>query len=368
MIATIVSSYAVELGTDLTMAGAISGIFSISALLIRPFSGFAMDTMNKRSICIFSASMICLSFLGYAFAPGIALLVVFRVMHGMAFGVNSTANMALIREFIPKERMAEGLGYFGMGQIIAYACGPHIGIIIRDHYGYRPLFLAALLMTLLAVLMLFRVRVTAQEARETVTKKPVFSFRNLLVKECIVYALTAGLFSMVNGITSSFIVLLGDERKIPNIALFFTVNSVALFVLRLTVGRIIDRTGLMLMVNLSLASTAISMFIVASSSKIFLILAAAVLKAIGQGCGQIALQSACVKKVDNSKVGVASSTYYIGLDIGQGLGPIIAGRISAASGYKTMFADIGFLMIIGAVLFSIYQIRTRKMEINAAEI
>ena len=173
---------------------------------------------------------------------------------------------------------------------------------------------------------------------------------------------------MVNGITSSFIVLLGDERKIPNIALFFTVNSVALFVLRLTVGRIIDRTGLMLMVNLSLASTAISMFIVASSSKIFLILAAAVLKAIGQGCGQIALQSACVKKVDNSKVGVASSTYYIGLDIGQGLGPIIAGRISAASGYKTMFADIGFLMIIGAVLFSIYQIRTRKMEINAAEI
>lgn len=368
MVVSIISSYAVELGTGLTLAGTVSGIFSISALLIRPFSGFAMDRMNKRNICIFSATLICLSFLGYTFAPTIAVIFVFRILHGIAFGINSTANMALISEYIPKERMAEGLGYFGMGQIIAYAIGPGIGIDIRDQYGYRPLFLMISLMTLLAVGLLFFVRVNTSENRKALSGELSLSLGNLVVKECIVYALTAGLFSMVNGITSAFIVLYGEERKIPDIALFFTVNSIALFLMRIIMGRVIDRTGLSLMVNLSLVSTAVSLFLIASTSGIFLVLAAAVLKAIGQGCGQIALQSACIKKVDKSKVGIASSTFYIGLDIGQGLGPILGGKVSAMFDYKTMFASVGVLMIIGAVLFSVYQMRNQNADVSASEV
>ncbi len=69
MVATIVSSYAVSLGAGLTLAGTVAGIFSVAALMIRLFSGIAMDAMNKRNVCIFSTLlMICISFLGYTFA------------------------------------------------------------------------------------------------------------------------------------------------------------------------------------------------------------------------------------------------------------------------------------------------------------
>ena len=39
MISTLISSYAVEIGASLTIAGTTAGIYSISALLVRPFSG-----------------------------------------------------------------------------------------------------------------------------------------------------------------------------------------------------------------------------------------------------------------------------------------------------------------------------------------
>ncbi|NLM11707.1 MAG: MFS transporter [Clostridiaceae bacterium] len=361
MIATIVSPYALTLGAGLTLAGTVSGIFSLSALIIRPFSGMAMDLMNKRHICIFSTMLICVSFVGYAFAPNMAVMLVFRILHGFAFGINSTANMALISEYIPKERLGEGLGYFGMGQIIAHACGPAIGITIRDHYGYQALFLSVFLLTMLAAGLLL-VWKNATEFKNIKGNRPAFSFKNLVVKECIVYALTAGLFSLGNGIVSSFLVLFGEQRGISNIALFFAMNSIALFLMRLLIGRVVDRTGLLLIVNLSLAFTAMSMLLIGSSSGILTILVAALLKAVGQGSGQIALQSACIKKVDASRVGVATSTYYIGADIGQGFGPILGGKISALFGYQTMFFYIGVLMIAGAALFSVYQIRKGRVK------
>jgi len=43
---------------------------------------------------------------------------------------------------------------------------------------------------------------------------------------------------------SSFVALLGDERNIPNVALFFTVYAVLAVILRPMTGRLLDQYGL----------------------------------------------------------------------------------------------------------------------------
>lgn len=73
-----------------------------------------------------------------------------RVLHGALFGINGTANMALATEFIPDDHMGEGLGYYGLGQVLAQIVGPTIGIAIRDAFGYRALFFIIAASTLLA--------------------------------------------------------------------------------------------------------------------------------------------------------------------------------------------------------------------------
>jgi MFS family permease len=360
MIATIVSSYAVSLGAGLTLAGTLAGVFSLSALIIRPFSGVALDILNKRNMCIFSTVMICVSFLGYAFAPNIPVMLFFRVLHGMSFGISSTATMALVSEYIPKERLGEGLGYFGLGQIVSRICGPYIGIVIKDRFGYENLFKIISILTILAVILLFMVKVEKTVSQSIKKIGAALRFENLIVKDCIVYALVSGLFSLGNGITSSFLVLLGEERGIANIAIFFSANAIVLFILRFLVGRFIDRSTLTPIVIMSLVFTGVSMFLIGISTGLPMILLAAVLVAIGQGTGQLSLQSACIKKVDAAKIGVATSTYYIGADIGQGLGPMIGGKISELFDYKMMFFLTAILMLGGIIVFMTYQIYDKR--------
>lgn len=360
MIATIVSSYAVTLGAGLALAGTLAGIFSISALIIRPFSGMAIDMFNKWNMCIISTILICLSFVGYAFAPNVGMMLVVRILHGVAFGISGTTSMVLVNECVPKERLGEGLGYFGMGQIIAQICGPNVGIAVRDRFGYHNLFLIISVSTVVAIVLLFYIKGRAPKSDKVGKTKPAIRLNNLIAKECIIYALVAGLFSLGNGIASSFLVLLGEERGISNIALFFTVNAVILLVMRIFIGKVVDKAKLGLIVNISLILTAASMFTIGKAAGLVLILVAAALKAIGQGGGQISLQTACIKKVDPARVGIATSTYYIGADIGQGFGPMIGGKLSEQFSYEIMFYYMAAAMLAGIVVFNIYQKYTAK--------
>ena len=165
---------------------------------------------------------------------------------------------------------------------------------------------------------------------------------------------------MGNGIVNSFLVLLGESSKIAQISLFFSVNAIVLFVLRLLVGKVIDRANLLFIVNLSLLAGAGSMILIGKSGILVPILIAAAIKAFGNVGGQISLQSACVKRVDAARIGVATSTYYIGADIGQGLGPIWGGKVAEQFGYEGVFFCMAGFFLLGVICFTAYQLHLNR--------
>jgi MFS family permease len=372
MLSTLVSSYAIEFGSNLTVAGTIAGVFSLAALFSRPFSGYASDILNRKKLCVASTVLIAIAMLGYIAAPGTGTLLLVRIIHGIAFGISGTANLALVSEYIPDKNMGQGLGYFGLGQVMAQVAGPSLGMYVKDIYGYKTLFLIIALITMAAAIVLTiglryaktvathsddRASRDAAEDGPSPKKRGRISLDGLIARECIAYALIGGLFSLGNGIINSFLVLIGSERSIIGISLFFSVNAIVLFLMRLTVGKIIDRAKLLLIVNISLLFCASSMAITGLTASLAVMMVAAVLKAIGHGSGQIALQSACIRKVSPAKVGVATSTFYIGADIGQGLGPIIGGGISDRFGYSAMFCAVAALMAASTLIFSAYEMK-----------
>lgn len=357
MIAALISPYGVSLGAGLTAAGALAGIYSIAALTIRPFGGFITDVFDKRIICIVSTAMICVAMLGYSFATDIASMFVVRALHGIAFGINGTVNIAILYDYVPKQRLAEGIGYYSLGQVVSQVCGPGFGISLKDRFGYQKLFFGIAIMTMLAVCLLFMTEKRDMPMRR---KDVHLSVGKLISVPCIVYALIGGLFSLENGIINSFLLLLANERKIEGISLFFTFNAIVLFVIRMSVGKIIDRHSLSLIVNISLITSVAAMAAVGAGQCLWVMLAAAILKAVGQGSGQISLQSACMKKVDALSVGIATSTFYIGADLGQGIGPIICGEISGRFGYKAMFYFVALMIFVAMLGFNLYQRNDQK--------
>ena len=140
---------------------------------------------------------------------------------------------------------------------------------------------------------------------------------------------------------------------------FFTVSAVVLFGMRLLIGRLADKNGLTWIVNLSLLASVAAMALIGRAFVLPMILAAAVLKAAGQGGGQISLQAECIKKAGPLRSGVAASTFYIGADIGQGIGPVIGGAVSSAWGYEAAFWMTAAILAAGLLVFNLYQKREK---------
>ena len=364
MITTQVASYSTDiLGSTLSFAGVITGAYSLAALLMRPFAGFAADKLSKRNICVYTTFGIFGMYLLYAIVPNPGLMLALRIVHGMLFGINGTANLAMASEYIPKERMSEGLGYFGLGQILSQAFGPAVGKSLKDLVGYKWMFISIGIGTLIGVV-LVAIFFKAEKVQKS-NEKTKISLKDFIAVECIVYSLTGGMFSLTNGVVNTYLEKFAlNERGIESYALFFTVVAAVMFVIRTFIGRFFDRISLMLVVVASLIVTAGGMVMIGRSFSLAPLLIAAAMKAFGQGSGQISLQSACIKQVSPAKVGIATSTYYIGADVGNTVGPILGGTVADNTSFETMFYVTAAVMIASMFVFIVYeayQIKKRKL-------
>lgn len=103
----LVDSFALDLGAELTLASSIAGIMSLVA-------GMVSDRMNRKRLLLITELCYALFLLGHAFTNSIPFLIFLRAGTGVFFTINSVFITAYASEFIPRDRMGEGLGYFGL--------------------------------------------------------------------------------------------------------------------------------------------------------------------------------------------------------------------------------------------------------------
>jgi predicted MFS family arabinose efflux permease len=362
MVNPILPKYIVGIGSNLVVAGIISGLFSITALVVRPFSGAAVDRFNKKRLMVISTAIIGLSVFTYSVTSNITAIFIIRIIHGTAFAISGTTNIAFASSFIPEDRMGEGVGYLGLGHIAATAIGPNAGLWVYENFGYKYCFTIAAILSLLTASLMLVIKYSSPKKQKLERKKLRFS--DLIAVELLPFAVFAALFSLSNGLVSTFIALLGESRGIENVGIFFTTNAIFLLIARLFAGKLNDRKGLSVIMIPAYILAATAMTLLAGASALWMIALAGALKALGQGGGQPALQAECIKKLGRDRTGVATSTYYIGADVGQGLGPIIGGAVSTSFGYGTMYAGCACLLAVGLVMYLIYAKRQKRSALK----
>jgi Arabinose efflux permease len=344
MATPILPKYATQLGATLAVAGVVAGIFSFTALVARPLSGLVADRVEKRRLSLVATAVLAISTFGYFSSTSVAALAAWRVLHGAAFGFASTSEATLVTRYIPRERLGEGLGYYGLGQVLGLALGPAIGIAIGEAWGYKFSFLISAGLVLLAALGFLLLPPEDLPDRSGARR---IVFGDLFCLEVLPYAVLASIIAFSNGATSSFILLLGDARHIASAGLYFTVYSIFLLLVRPIAGRLSDRLDPRAVVIPAIALAIGEALLLAFASSLWMVLAAAFIKAVAMGSAMPTLQSASLRSVDSSRSGVATSSYFLGFDVGMGLGPIAGGAISSALGFEGMFLSCGGLLIFG---------------------
>lgn len=138
-----------NLNTTESVAGIVIALYTISALLIRPFSGFMVDKFARKPLYLICYACFCAVFAGYAVALTLTLFILLRIIHGFAFGMSSVSGNTLAVDIMPSARQGEGIGYFGMATSVAMALGPFLGLWLYGKFSFQIIFIWALATSLI---------------------------------------------------------------------------------------------------------------------------------------------------------------------------------------------------------------------------
>jgi len=132
----------------------LMAVYSLAQFLMAPVWGGLSDRIGRRPVMLISLTMTTVCLAGFAWADTLALLFIFRTLHGAAAANIATAQ-ACVADLTPPEKRAMGMGLIGAAFGFGFTVGPFIGGELSI-YGYAaPIWVAAGLAALNLVLAFF---------------------------------------------------------------------------------------------------------------------------------------------------------------------------------------------------------------------
>lgn len=114
--------------------------YIIANAVILPLAGWLALRIGRRRyyvgcIIVFTgASVAC------GFAPNLVVLVLFRILQGLAGGALLPTSQGLMQEALPPEQAGMASALYGMVIIVGPTIGPPLGGYLTDHFGWRSIF------------------------------------------------------------------------------------------------------------------------------------------------------------------------------------------------------------------------------------
>lgn len=374
---TVLPLYTVSIGGNNVVAGTLMLIFTISALLFRPFFGRLLDESGRRMVLTLGLCFFAVANLLLIFATDITFVFFLRFLQGIGLSAYSTALGTVLSDVVPHERISEGIGYFGISATISMAVGPPLGLYLSNQFGFHKTYLVVFLIAMGSAIFAYfnryekdphyqhvasQLAENAHKRRESsmTNQKKRFDFiEKSVLRPCFVMLLIVLPISAV----FSFMPLYGKARNIENIGLFFTVYAVSMIITRLLTGRLADRYGHLVVYLPSVVMTFLLFVILAFAKTLPVVLIAAIFYGVGYGTIQPIMNTIVIKFSPAARRGAANATYYATMDIGFGLGSFIWGGVSQVAGFTMVFL-IGAALIALSLLVYFWilhsQIRTRE--------
>ncbi|MCQ2348216.1 MAG: MFS transporter [Paludibacteraceae bacterium] len=341
-------------GADKDMIGLVLAGYALAALLIRPFSGYVVDSWPRKTVLLITYFLTCIFFGSYIIAGSMTLFAIFRMVHGAPFGACGVSLSTVMIDTLPPSRRAEGIGYYGLSNNIATAIAPSVGLILFSKFeNYDMLFALSMVCSLVGVIVDATLHL---KPREMLDNKQALSLdRFLLLKG---WALFLVMFTMAfcYSILSTYVAIYGRERLgiTTGTGVFFALFAVGLIVSRLTgskslrEGKIVRNATWGILVSIS------GFILFAAVHHPIGYYAAPFIIGLGNGHMWPAFQTMFINLAENNQRGTANSTILTSWDLGMGVGMLIGGVVAEHLGYYMAFWTGVMLYAAGLVFYFTY--------------
>lgn len=335
-----------------SLVGVAFGAFTFTAVLARPFTGWLLDSVGRRAVQAMAIVALAGATLSFTWATAIGAAILLRVLHGLAWGANSTATPTIAADVVPAERQSEGLAYFGIVPNVALMVLPPIGLWVAHRFGFGAQFIGACLLALLALAPL-------KGIDETIPAES--SIGGLYAPAALPAAVLVALASIPVGTVDALIPLYAPTVGLSNAGLFFTVMGGAIVVARSVLGRLPGSTPALL--SSSFVCQTAGLVLLARVPHLFVVrgvplglLGGAALFGLGFALVFPLLQDIAVSVTPASQNGNATATILIGMDLGIGSGAIVFGAVAEFTGIATAYAVSSLCPLVGLLVTNVVRL------------
>lgn len=348
-----------ELGGNDRLVGVIVGVFTFSALLLRPYAGHALESKGRGFVYMVGLAVFVISIASFSFISSILLLFLLRILQGMGWGFSTTAGGTIATDIIPPKRRGEGLGYFGLSGNLALALGPTLGLTLVGIISFAQLFMICAGFGLIALLFASRIRYKKVEQSEATASPVRFDiFERTAIQPAILLFFITATFGGI----ATFLPIFAIERGIAGIELYFLLYAAFLMISRTFAGRIYDKRGHLYVFMPGALMIFIAMLMLAWLPNTAVLLIAASLYGLGFGSVQPALQAWSVENAPANRRGMANATFFSFFDLGIGLGAILFGQMAYIFGYASIYAASAGSVLMAMIIYIFLYVRAKRMQ------
>ena len=336
------------LGADSVGVGIAVGAFSVTALVFRPWSGRESDRRGRRPLLIAGATLAAAAILAHLVVTDLLVLVVLRLVLGVAEALFFVAGFAMLADLAPRGREGEALSFNSLALYLGIAFGPLLGETLFGIGGFPLVWIGAAALAALAALLSLRLPMTGRQSG--VPSGPmVFIHRGVLRP-------SAGLFTGVAAVAGflAFVAIYGREAlAMSNTGPVLLVYGLVVVGCRIIFAKLPDRVPPFKLASAALALIAAGMAVTGLVTTVPGLYVGAAMMAFGIAFVTPAFFAAIARGLDPSERGAAFGTVSIFLDLAFGGGPVVLGLIVGAASIPTAFLVTALIPATGAVLTAV---------------
>ena len=257
------------------IVGIVVGGLGFAGMFTRPLVGIWVDSSARERWLKIGGIATIVAFTGYGLSLDPWVMLVFRLIHGVAMGMFTTSLLAMVASHIPARQRGLGIGMYQSGNAVAQLYGAPLSVWVAIQVSHEAAFFVGAAATGLALLSGMQVHdLEPPEPQEGVSWRE----REWLSRTATTPAIVFLMMTTTVGAINAFMPLFAEERMLGNAGLYYTVWGATLLGARFLAGALGDRFGRTVVVIPSLIAQALSLLMLANSeTQIVMLVSAATL-------------------------------------------------------------------------------------------
>jgi MFS family permease len=340
------------------LIGFVMGASTLTGVFLKLPAGALSDLLGRRRLLVTGALVFATLPFTYLAVSTLALLIVLRFVHGSATAIFGPVASASLSDVAPSASRGTWLSVYSTVQGAGQALGPVLAGYLIAAGRFDLAFAAAGAIGLGVPLIVAGWRPTPMTASN---RRSWHEFKQGVqeVGRDRLVLVTSGAQAaqfVLNGTLNAFLPLYGREvlgLTSTELGWLFGLQTVTTLAVRPAIGFLSDRAGRRWVIVTGLTICSLAVFSLSLATTASALVVAVITYASGVATTTAATSAYITDVTRRARYGAAHGVFGAIYDVGDALGPIVAGLLVVGLGYARMFQIMSAVALMMAVAFSV---------------